>query len=260
MTPTVVVTPTATPTIMVTPTAPSTEPEISVGETYLLRNKLYSAGEVSAVACRLPRALLSSKKALLGYANAFVGCLNRAWKPLADRSDFAFVPPVVHAAPAGTLSPCGPIEADIGALYCDNDLGIYFDWPLYVAKESNRQSASRDAVEFTMAHEFGHHLQQLSGMSSGYHDRYWAATGAAKLQETQRHELQASCFAAAFFGANQKTLRVYGGRLEQYGYDAFTGGGDAPLKDNGLEWSRRAFKAKGPAACNTWVAAPAMIS
>ena len=37
---------------------------------------------------------------------------------------------------------------------------------------------------------------------------------AARVAESRRNELQASCFAAAFFGANQETLQVYGERLE----------------------------------------------
>jgi hypothetical protein len=242
------------------PEKPSPSPSESaqlLDDQLLLHNALYSAGRVAAVECSLPTARLANKQAMIRYATAFVQCLNRAWEPVIKRANFGFVPPAaVHSAPTGTDSVCGVMQEDVGAFYCDTDLGIYFNWPAYAVKEANRQEAGRASVQYLIAHEYGHHVQYLTGMAHAYGERYQAATSAATQGEEDRNEMQAHCFAAAFFGANQKTLRLHGDRLAQFGHPGFQ---RSEVGDNFPRWLGRGFKAKGPGACITW-AAPAAAS
>ncbi|WP_329484330.1 neutral zinc metallopeptidase [Kribbella sp. NBC_01484] len=239
-------------------------------EQVLRRNQLYDGGQAAAVRCPRSSARLATKQAVMRYASSIVGCLTRSWTPAVERAGFKLFPVnAVHAAPRGTPSPCGPMDTDTVAFYCDDDRGIYLDWTQYIAKSADSQESSRVAVEYTMAHEYGHHLQATSGMSSAYDDRFFAAKSeTARVAESRRNELQASCFAAAFFGANQKTLQVYGERLEDYEYHAFSGDdADAPATERGYgspktnrTWARAAFKAEGPGACNTWAAPAKQVS
>jgi predicted metalloprotease len=233
----------------------------------LLHNQLNTAGQVAAVSCSLPGARLSTKQAILKYANAVESCLERAWKPLFERSGIAFAPSIVHAVAPSTPTACGNVDDVIVAFYCDDGHGIYFDWAKYIAEDSAHQPGSAGAIRYTMAHEFGHHLQELVGISSVWADRYGRATGAAQLEEMRRHELQASCFAAAFFGANQKTLDLYGERLADFRWHAYSGDDDPPAtaRDHGSRksntaWAQAAFKAKTAGACITWAASPARVS
>jgi uncharacterized protein len=227
----------------------------------LLHNPLYAAGRVTVVDCPHPGGLLSTKQALLEYANAVVSCLVRAWKPVVARSGAELGPSVVHAITPGTPTPCGEMDSDAVAFYCSNGSGIYFDWDNYVAKNSRYQAGSVGAIRYTMAHEFGHHLQEVAGIMASYGDRYQRTEGAQRLEHTRRLELQASCFAAAFFGADQKTLELYGERLADFRWHAYSGDDDEPgtTPDHGSRksntyWSKAAFKARGPGACNTWAA------
>ncbi|TCC64489.1 hypothetical protein E0H73_08835 [Kribbella pittospori] len=218
----------------------------------LLHNPLYSAGQVAAAECSsLPTARLATERAMIRYASAFVECLNRAWAPLIKRSGFKFTPPgAVHSAPTGSDSACGVMDKDVGAFYCDVDQGIYFNWPDYQVEESYWQEAGRVSVQYLMAHEYGHHVQWLTDLADGYNSRWGAATGtAARLREEDRNEMQAHCFAAAFFGANQKTLRLHGEQLAHYGHPGFQ---RTEVGDNFGSWLRQGFRARGPSACNTW--------
>ena len=242
---------------------PSAPPAVD-DETALLNNALYRAGVVPAVACRFPAGRLATKAALLGFGQAVVACLGRAWQPLVVRSSVDFTQPVLRAVKVGESTGCGGVDDDVPAFYCWSDNAIYFDWTVYVEKNRSRVSVQL-AMIYTMAHEYGHHLQALTGISDAYGNRYQRKSGDAQLEDTRRSELQASCFASAFFGANRTALDLYGDRLSELRWHE--DGGDEPgyPRDHGSPtsnqaWSRGAFASKSPASCNTWAAAAKKVS
>jgi hypothetical protein len=243
-------TPTSSPTVVRTPVARTALAPEPIKEEFLLHNPLYRAGQITPVTCSLPTAKLTNKQTMLRYANAFVACLNRGWAPVITRAGFDFVPPsAVYSAPTGTKTDCSVMGEDYTGLYCHSNRGIYINWPKYIGGWS--QETARAGVQYLVAHEYGHHVQLLTGIADQYGDR-WSAVGTPALQtvEQNRMEMQAHCFAAAFLGANQDTLRIRGDRLAHYGhpgYDRSEAGWG-----NFDRWLRQGFKAKGPGACLTW--------
>jgi predicted metalloprotease len=226
---------------------------------YLLRNKIYSAGQVPAVACELPQIALRTQKAVQRYSNAVLDCLQRAWKPVVGRADVAYFPSAVHAVNQGSKTACGIFGKDDNGFYCPEDSEIYLDWDELVEDPMYDRVWAGVYIQFTMAHEFGHHVQQLVGISTYFDQRWEQATGAAQHEEMRRHELQASCFASAFLGANQQTLDLNGIRFQDYEDAAYSGDDDPPAStpDHGSRksstaWAQAAFEAKSPSACNTW--------
>jgi hypothetical protein len=246
----------APPRLPVARTVPDPAP---IKDQFLLYNDLYRAGQVTPVRCSLPTAKLDNQKAMVRYATAFVGCLNKGWALVITRAGFDFVPPsAVNSAPTGTDTVCGVMEKDVGAFYCQRDLGIYFNWPGYVV-DGATQEDTRTAVQWLIAHEYGHHVQDLTGILDQYDERYEAARNAAQQKaEEDRNEMQAHCFAAAFFGADRSTLRIRGWRLDHYGHVGYDR--DAAGMANFDRWLRQAFTAKGPSACNTWAAPAGSVS
>ncbi len=219
----------------------------------LLRSQFYEAGRVAEVRCVLPTDRQTSERAMIRYATAFIACLNKGWQPVVERAGYEFLPPkAVHSAPTGTASAeCGTMEEDTGAFYCDANRGIYFNWPGYAVDGFGA------SVQFLMAHEYGHHLQWLTGMSEGYGDRYRNASGdAAKELEISRNEMQAHCFAAAFLGANQDTVGMSGVVRSNYGH---IGTGSRRASGNFRRWLKSGFEGKGPAGCATWRAPASQI-
>lgn len=253
--------PVAPKTVRVPPKATEAPPTYrSLEKTYLVRNKIYAAGRVPAVTCQLPQIALTTRKEVQQYASVVLGCLQRAWKSVVERSDVAFFSAKVYAVNAGSETRCGILTKEVGGFYCSAGSGIYLDWHEFVEDDAYDRVWAGVYLQFTMAHEFGHHVQQLVGISEYYDERSERAKGPLRLQEMRRHELQASCFASAFLGANQQTLDLYDDRLQDYQDAAYSGDDDPPAvtpehgtRESNTAWANAAFKAKSPSACNTWV-------
>ena len=267
-TPTPKLTWTAPPTP--TPGATKTTPTDWAAETekaYLIENRLYVAGKVPAVKCSFPTGSLRTKAALLTYSQSVVACLDKAWNPLLTKAAIYFEPAKVYLYSGNESTACGRADEGAAAFYCSSNHAIYLDWKLYVEGPRSERLGLQIALQYTMAHEYGHHLQAWAGITNQYNQRYWATEGAARLEESRRLELQASCFAAAFFGANQRTLNYTGNRLERLQYHQY--GGDDPdlpkerdhgSAKNNRSWSQDAFKSAGPGSCITWAASPKRVS
>jgi hypothetical protein len=231
-----------------------------VKQKYLVGNKLYSAGRVPAVKCVLPTAALVSKSTLDSYIRAYMGCLDRAWSPLLKRAGHDFRPATLHLVKHNSEGACG--AADSGVFYCRADHGIYIDTAVYLTNGS--QQWRRVALLYAVSHEYGHHLQMLAGIL--LNNPEYSQTGAVMLESSRRLELQASCFAMTFLGANQQTLNLRGARLRLL---SIGDGGDEDYpktpRDHGSRksfryWEPAGFKAKNPAACNTWAASSSRVT
>ncbi|TDD58894.1 hypothetical protein E1263_17070 [Kribbella antibiotica] len=249
--PTPSATPTPTPTPSPTPTGPP--------EDGLVRNSIYAAGEVAEVKCALPTTKLANQQAVIGYAAAFVGCLNKAWEPVLEKADKVFVPAKVVPAVVGTKSPCDEIRATSAAHYCSSDSSIYLKWSSSVENQASAQEDAREELQFVIAGLYGYHVQSAAGVEEPYAKRYATATSAAaKLLESKRYQIQARCFAAAFYGANQKSLALDKGFIIYYGTFGFA----KDKKNDGQQnsWLAKGWLGKSANACNTWAASPKQIS
>jgi predicted metalloprotease len=113
-----------------------------------------------------------------------------------------------------------------------------------------------------VAHEYGHHVQQVSGILPAFYDiQYNITSRAARLEFNRRMELQASCFAAVFVGANRRALPITGNVRRQWDWMT-SHSGDVPgyPRDHGSfrnhdYWSRRGFNSQNVGLCNNFTAA-----
>ncbi|MFD7159783.1 neutral zinc metallopeptidase [Kribbella sp. NPDC059898] len=234
-----------------TPQTPSPTTYTSLEDAYLVHNPLYSAGQVPAVQCNLPDVPLTTRSDVQRSGDAMIVCLERAWKPVVERADLHFLPTDLYVVTVGAGTACGDFDDDSDAFYCADDSGIYVDWAQHVEESPDDRQYASAYLLYVLAHEFGHHLQQLVGIM-GYSDD--------SLERGRRLELQASCLAAAFLGANQATLNLYGDRFDAYHDGAGTGDHDHGSGKNNKAWSKAAFAAKSPSACNTWAAPAKRVS
>jgi uncharacterized protein len=86
---------------------------------------------------------------------------------------------------------CGPATSDVGPFYCPVDQTAYFDTDFFqVLVDQFGSSGGPLAQEYVVAHEFGHHMQNLQGVLGRAQQDPQGAQGAGV-----RTELQADCYA-----------------------------------------------------------------
>ena len=91
---------------------------------------------------------------------------------------------------------CGPASTEVGPFYCPGDQRIYFD--LGFARQLQQLGVSGDyATVYIMAHEFAHHLQNVTGIGSQVRSAQQQAAGDANKYSIAM-ELQADCFAGVW--------------------------------------------------------------
>jgi len=109
----------------------------------------------------------------------------------------AYADPGVILFDAQTNTGCGAASSATGPFYCPPDSTVYID-PTFFAELRDRYGSSGGplAEMYVLAHEWGHHIQNLRGTMDSI-DR--TATGPSS--DGVRLELQADCFAGAWVGA-----------------------------------------------------------
>jgi predicted metalloprotease len=89
---------------------------------------------------------------------------------------------------------CGPATSDVGPFYCPADRTAYFDVDFFnVLKTEFGSSGGPLAQEYVVAHEYGHHVQNLLGNLGRAQQGAQGATGGGV-----RSELQADCYAGVW--------------------------------------------------------------
>ena len=97
---------------------------------------------------------------------------------------------------------CGNASSAVGPFYCPPDESIYIDTSFF-AELSSRYGASTGPLAqlYVVAHEWGHHIQNLIGQMNNLDNSQTGPTS-----DGVRLELQADCFAGAWVGAQEKNL------------------------------------------------------
>jgi hypothetical protein len=185
-----------------------------------------------------------------------------------------YTPPNVVLYEQGTNTGCGFGQAAMGPFYCPPDQTVYLDLSFWSEMETKLGASGAEfARAYVIAHEFGHHVQTLTGASQ----EVQKAQQAARSQEEANQysialELQADCYAgvwAAQAGAvsngavaleqgdmeeGLKTAQAIGDDMIQKRMtgkvtpEGFTHGTAAQR----MEWLGRGYQSGDPNACNTF--------
>jgi predicted metalloprotease len=166
-----------------------------------------------------------------------------------------------------TSSSCGPAQSSTGPFYCPADEKVYIDLGFYDELKSRFGAPGEFAQAYVLAHEIGHHIQKLLGISDQVRRLQQSNPGQAKPLSVDL-ELQADCFAGIWAHTTaqrnliersdvqsgiQAAAAVGDDRLQRMtrGYvspDSFTHGSSAQR----AEWFERGLENGKISQCNTF--------
>ena len=106
----------------------------------------------------------------------------------------------------GTQSACGPASSATGPFYCPADQKVYLDLSFFDELRSRFGASGGDfAMAYVVAHEFGHHIQTVLGISERVQDLAARDPGQRNLLSVKQ-ELQADCLAGVWANSAQSDL------------------------------------------------------
>ena len=167
-------------------------------------------------------------------ASEFVGTVladtEDSWSPIFKQLGGTYTPPKLVMFSGAIRSGCGTAQAAMGPFYCPADQKVYIDTTFFkemrqqmgISGEQNQTELSRQdqagdfAQAYVIAHEVGHHVQNLLGISSQVQQAQAQGSRTQGNQLSVRLELQADCFAGIWANHNeQRTQFLEQGDIEE---------------------------------------------
>ena len=132
------------------------------------------------------------------FVAAILGSTEETWSAIFQSSGRTYREPTLVLFSGATQSACGTGQAAMGPFYCPGDEKVYIDLSFYDDLRSRFQAPGDFAQAYVIAHEVGHHVQDLLGTSDAVH-RLRQRSGEAEANAASvRLELQADCYAGVW--------------------------------------------------------------
>jgi predicted metalloprotease len=193
------------------------------------------------------------------------------WSRLFTQAGQRYAEPTLVLFRNQVQSACGFAQAAVGPFYCPADSKVYLDLAFF-NELGRRFGAPGDfARAYVVAHEIGHHVQKLTGVSDEVHRRQQSLSREEGNALSVRLELQADCYAGVWAKhADEQRSVIEPGDIEEalgaataigddrlqreaQGYvvpESFTHGTSAQR----VRWFRRGFESGAPDSCDTFSA------
>ncbi|MBC8651570.1 zinc metallopeptidase [Pseudomonas sp. MTM4] len=208
----------------------------------------------------------------VAFVQAILGDTEDTWRALFQQAGEQYRDPTLVLFRGGVNSACGFASSAVGPFYCPGDRQVYLDLQFFDEMASRFSAAGDFAQAYVIAHEVGHHVQTLLGVSQ---QMQAARQRGAHMEGDNgllvRQELQADCFAGVWaYHAQQRHDWLEEGDLEEalnaanaigddnlqkqsqgrVVPDAFTHGTSAQR----VKWFRTGFDSGEPGRCDTFQA------
>ena len=137
------------------------------------------------------------------FVARILGSTEVQWKDIFSKEGKTYSAPRLVMFSGATRSACGQAQSAMGPFYCPNDREVYLDTAFFRDLEVRFRGCTGKACEFSrayvIAHEVGHHVQNLLGILPKVQQAQRTATSKAAANHMQvQVELQADCFAGVW--------------------------------------------------------------
>jgi len=187
-----------------------------IGIIILLINFMMSDGDLSKLQVQLPQGqttqLTAEEQAADDERAAFVKVVlaetEDVWNTVFTENGSQYVEPTLVLFRGSVQSGCGGASSEVGPFYCPADQNLYIDLSFYEDLQTKLNAPGDFPMAYVVAHEVGHHIQKLTGVSDKMHELR------SQLSETEYNkysvmmELQADFYAGVWAHHTQKMKNI----------------------------------------------------
>ena len=145
----------------------------------------------SQVAARKPPA----EDEMARFVGKILGSTEETWTQVFQENNARYREPKLVLFSDATPTACGTGQSAMGPFYCPTDQKVYIDLSFYRDLKERFRAPGEFAQAYVIAHEVGHHIQQLLGISEKVREAQRGTGSAGANALSVRLELQADCFA-----------------------------------------------------------------
>ena len=216
-----------------------------------------------------PAARSPGENRLADFVSVVLADTEDTWHELFQRGGSTYREPNLVLFTDAVESACGFAESAVGPFYCPRDQNVYIDLGFFQEMEDRFQAPGDFAQAYVIAHEIGHHVQNLLGISEKVQNARARASQVEGNRLSVLLELQADCLSGVWaYHANRARNIIEEGDVEEAlgaasaigddrlqkqsrGFvvpDAFTHG----TSEQRVRWFRRGLQSGDVDRCNTF--------
>jgi predicted metalloprotease len=233
---------------------------------------LNQAGNLAPTQAEQQQTTFSPEEARLkDFMSVVLADTEDVWGSLFRGSGQQYVQPKLVLFSGAAQSACGFAEAAMGPFYCPGDQKLYLDMSFFKDLAQRHGAPGDFAQAYVVAHEVGHHVQTLLGVSNQVQAARQRASEAEGNALQVRMELQADCFAGVWAHHANKARQVLEPGDTEEALAAAAGVGDDRLQkqtrgyvvpesfthgtsEQRMRWFSRGMQNGDPGQCDTFKA------
>ena len=204
---------------------------------------------------------------LKDFVGFVVDDVQKHWQQEFQRANKTYQPTKLVLFTGGVSTGCGSASSATGPFYCPVDQKVYLDLDFFRELRSRFGAPGDFAQAYVIAHEFGHHVQNITGISDEVRSAQQRSPDESN-DLSVRLELQADCFAGVWGHTAYAQGQLEEGDIEE-GLGAAAAVGDDRLQreatgrvdreswthgssEQRTKWFRKGFDGGDPNGCNTF--------
>ncbi len=142
------------------------------------------------------------------FISAVLGETEDTWSAIFKANGAQYIPPKLVLYRNQMPTACGTGSAAAGPFYCPLDRKVYLDLGFFQQLSDEFHAPGQFAEAYVLAHEVGHHVQNLLGIAGKVRQAQQQASEAQANQLSVRLELQADCFAGVWAKHADETKHI----------------------------------------------------
>ncbi len=214
----------------------------------------------------------AAEQELAAFTSVVLADTEDTWHALFSQAGQRYQEPKLVLFSGAVRSGCGNAQSAMGPFYCPADNKVYIDLSFYQDLRDRHGAPGDFAQAYVIAHEIGHHVQTLMGISKQVHGARSRLSAEEGNKLSVKQELRADCFAGLWAHHANRTRQILEQGDVEEAMTAATAIGDDRLQQQGrgyvtpesfthgtsaqrVRWFRRGLDQGTISTCDTFAAA-----